>query len=228
MDQFEVKKRKKKDEPSREKSFKDFEQGGKSNIFSSDEVHPLFGEEDDNLSAFKSYYTKEERATRKKYRKVNQDEEEVKEYRARNPQPNYSNFKRPQYVDMSGREYKLATGDLVEQYINTGRISHPEFEQPPLSGESSWGTQLFWIRIPIYLRGNVEFPQAEGGVVTLYHEQSQVLCTGITDGVYYGQRRKTGYIVLSKFTSHGQVADPSLYAHLIDEDKKIKRKRTLF
>ena len=231
MDQFGVYKT----DPTSKKKLKidevipqDLFQGGKSSIFAEDEVNPLIGGEDD-LSIFESYQKRKGATpTSKRYKKRNKDEKKPRKYYARNPQPNYSNFKKPQYVDMKGREYKLASGEIVEQYTSAGDISHPEFEQPPLRDSFSWGTQIFWIRIPIDSRDNVHFPQPQEGRITLYHIRSQVLCTGITDGVYYGPKKKTGFVVLRKFTSYGQVPDPSPYSHLVDEEKKIKWKRALF
>ncbi len=164
----------------------------------------------------------------KRYKKRAKNEEKSLAYHARNPGPNYSQFKRPEYVDMKGREYKLASGSTMGNLIRSGVISHPEFGEPDLRDEQQLGTQMFWIRIPIHLRGTVPRPNPEGENISLFHIKKQVLAGGFTNGVFFEGKNKTGYVMLDNFTTYGQVADPSPYAHLVDEDKKIKRRKVLF
>lgn len=167
------------------------------------------------------------------YKKRPKDEERSAQYNAKTPEPNYSEFGKigVQYVDMKGREYILARGsETVRQYVESGDITVPDFNEPDRQFTENVGTQLLWIRIPIHLRGTVEFPDSNREALTLYFVRDQVLCTGQTDGVFVsGPKKKTGFVVLRNFSTHGQVSDPSKYGHLVSKEKRVKGiVRTLF
>ena len=166
--------------------------------------------------------------SQRRYKKRPENMKQSRNYHARNPGPNYSQFKKPEYVDTKGREYKLASGPVVDRLVRSGTVTNPEFSEPDLRNEQQLGTQVFWIRIPIYLRGTVPFPDPEDEGISLFHVATQVSAGGFTNGVFLEGKNKTGYVILNRFETYGQVADPSQYSHLVDEDKKIKRRKTLF
>ncbi len=161
-----------------------------------------------------------------------QDRERSERYAAQTPEPNYSQFGQlgVQYVDFSGREYRLASGPIVRQYARAGAVRDVEFLEPDRQARKlHFGTQVFWVRIPIYLRGTVGFPDAQGEHLELYFTRDQVLCKGTTDGVYVsGPRKKTGTIVLRDFTTFGQLADPSRFEQLVVQGRKQPQTRAPF
>lgn len=144
-----------------------------------------------------------------------------REYSAKTPEPNYSQFKaqlkkKNVYIDLMGREYILASGDMRDKYVTQGFITSPDYKEPNPSSIESVGTLLFWIRIPIKLRNRVPFPDPEGEKLTLYYPKEQILCRAITDGVFYsGPKKKTGYVVMRNFKTFGQVIDPDRYESVI-------------
>lgn len=161
-----------------------------------------------------------------------QDRERSERYAAQTPEPNYSEFGElgVEYIDLSGREYRLARGPLVRQYVQAGVVRDAEFTEPDRELRNQHlGTQVFWIRIPIHLRGSVGFPGAQGEHLELYFARDQVLCRGTTDGVYVsGPRKKTATIVLRDFTTFGQLADPSRFEQLVTQPRRQKHARALF
>ena len=163
-------------------------------------------------------------------KRQSKDPEKTALYIAKTPEPNYSEFGKigADYIDLKGREYIHATTEhqIVRNYVRVGEIDSPDYTEPSLTVEENVGTQIFWIRIPIYLRGAVDFPEPEDEWVTLYFAKNQILCKGRTDGVYTsGPKKKTGFVILRDFQSYGQVVDPSRYEHLVDKGKRIKRDR---
>ncbi|KKL68000.1 hypothetical protein LCGC14_2129370, partial [marine sediment metagenome] len=160
-----------------------------------------------------------------RYKKFPKDKNLSKQYEAKTPELNYSEFQKEgiEYVDLEGREYILAKGNFRTNYVRSGDIQDPTFLEPDRELKQSVGTQIFWIRIPIYLRGTVGFPEPSGKLLSLYFVRDQILCTGETNGVYVsGPKKKTGFIVLKKFQTFGQVADPSSYQYLVTKEKRIK------
>ncbi len=167
----------------------------------------------------------------RRYKRRPRDPDKAARYAAQTPELNYSEFgkKKAQYVDLTGREYILATGKVTKGYVRSGDIKHPYFVEPDRELQETLGTQVFWIRIPIHLRGTVPFPEPEGENLQLYFARDQILCRGRTDGVFVsGPRKKTGFVVVRDFQTFGQVADPSKYEHLVVKEQQVKRNRTLF
>lgn len=167
------------------------------------------------------------------YKKNPKDKKRSIEYKTKTPEPNYSEFQKigTEYVDVQGREYILAKGGFLKNgFERSGDIQDPTFLEPDPELKQSVGTQIFWIRIPIYLRGTVGFPEPSGKLLSLYFVRDQILCSGETDGVFVsGPKKKTGFIVLKKFQTFGQVADPSSYQHLVTKENRVKRiKQNLF
>lgn len=149
-------------------------------------------------------------------------------YAAKTPEPNYSEFnkllkRKNVYVDLLGREYILASGAMRDKFVGQGIITSPDFREPDPTSIESVGSLVFWIRIPIKLRGHTPFPEPSGEKLTLYYPKDQILCRAITDGVFYsGPKKKTGYVVLREFKTFGQVANPEEY-ELVISKRYIKR-----
>lgn len=169
----------------------------------------------------------ETQGSKKPYEQKPVDIEKSKEYEAKTPEPNYSEFGKMgvEYIDLKGREYILAKeGTLVNTYKSKGLIQTRTFFEPNRNRREIIGTQIFWVRIPIDLRGTVEFPQPDGEHLNLYFIRDQVICIGKTNGVFVsGPKKKTGFMILNNFTTFGQVADPSKYAHLFSKKQKLKK-----
>lgn len=96
------------------------------------------------------------------------------------PGPNYRSFGKAQYVDSQGRHYKIASGQLKDKYIEDGTITYMDYENPVPFENNGYGTQLFWIQIPIATRHNVDIPQSfcQGEKLDLIHINTQIPCTG--------------------------------------------------
>lgn len=150
------------------------------------------------------------------------DPEKSAIYAAKTPEPNYSEFGKKgsiQYVDRDGREYRLAepSSSLVRSHKRASLSGpwKPFVEPGRLERNANYGTQVFWIRIPIYLRGNVDRPNPMGSTLSLYFIREQILCSGTTDGVFFsGPKKKTGYVMLKNFTVIGPTPDPSYFERL--------------
>ncbi len=171
----------------------------------------------------------DDRRRRAMYGKRPRDPERAAEYAARAPEPNYSQFgrQRAQYVDQDGREYRLAAGEARDALVRAGDIQRPDYAEPSVHGRRAVGRQLFWVRIPIRLRGSVDFPPPRDHALSLYFVRDQVLCRGVTDGVYYtGPRKRSGSVVLRDFVTLGQVADPRPYERVVDVVAPRKRPRS--
>lgn len=151
-------------------------------------------------------------------------------YWAKYPQPNYSAFKTPDFVDQLGREYKKPVKDhrLPESLRESGKISANEVETP-LYSELDNGRTLFWIRIPIRLRDNVGFPSVSpfGETIRMLDVDKYVELVGKVEECYYGPGRKTGYVIVSGLKSLGQV-DPDKWKSLVSKDNLKKYKKSPF
>ena len=146
------------------------------------------------------------------------NERRAAEYAARTPEPNYAQFGRigAQYVDERGREYILATGPLVDAYVRAGDIQHPYFITPDPRGVHEMGTQIFWVRIPIRLRGSVEFPDPAGERLEMYFWREQIRCEGRVDGVFVsGPKKGTGYVIVRDFVTLGRPDKPAEYEKVL-------------
>lgn len=167
--------------------------------------------------------SKQNKINRKKFKKQNQNVNTKKKYKAQYPQPSYSNFGKAEFVDLTGREYKLAKKMMIgeDPILDMNSIS--------LNSEKEWGTQIFWIKIPIWQRKSIGFPEAENEKITFYDPKTQVIATGTTDGVFHGSKAATGYIVLRNFMTLGQTSEPQEYEYLVDKNlRPIELKRDLF
>ena len=180
------------------------------------------------LSAYQRGDDAGARATAYKKRAREDDADRSAAYAARTPEPAYAQFGVPQYVDARGREYTLAGGTARQLLVRAGDITTPEFVQPDRERRQRVGKQLFWMRLPRTPDTSVAWPDADGEQLWLYFWRTQVLCRGVTDGVYLsGGRKKTGHVVLRNFVTLGQVADPSEYEHLLPSADKPRRSRRL-
>lgn len=142
--------------------------------------------------------------------------------RKKNPQPNYSNFGKPEYIDDLGREYKLATGTVKQSLVETGEDTAQNFEKPELYSEDYIGTKAFFMRIPIDTRDQVPIPDAGFGTspLQLFDIKTQVVCEGTIDSVFFHKRRKTGYMVMRDFATLGKSSDPSAWQQVIEGRKR--------
>lgn len=142
----------------------------------------------------------------------------------KNPAPNYIEFDKPEYIDTSGIEYKLASGAIKESYQSRGEITNPDFKEPDDFDKRYIGTQVFWIRMPIKNRGNTEYPNplGSGQSIRMYHIEKQILCEASVDSVFVGNKRKTGYVVLRDFRTLSQPNDPKEYLSIVN--KKYTKK----
>ena len=141
---------------------------------------------------------------RKQTRKQSKDFEKSAIYEAKTPEPNYSEFgkEKADYIDRKGREYILApnSAEIVQNFIRSGDIKHPEFEEPHPDIIMNWGTLIFWIRIPIHLRQTITFPDVENEWIEFYFLRDQILCRGKTGGLFVsGPKKKTGFIIIHNF-----------------------------
>lgn len=139
------------------------------------------------------------------------------EYKAKYPHPNYSNFGKPEYIDSEGRHYKLAKGSVKEKLVNEGEIVNTEFKSPDIYKPRSYGKQVFWIKIPISLRGSANFPNPESNEqIVMYHVDTGTKCTAYTNSCFHGKRRKTGYIILDDVKSHGKTKDYKEFERVLE------------
>ncbi len=163
---------------------------------------------------------REQRKVDKRFAPPPENMARSQEYRAKNPQPSYSKFKEPDFIDQYGREYAVAKGDFVEQQRERGVDITDGFAAPSTTSDQAWGGQLLWFRMPIALRHTVGLPDAHEGAVKLFNVRNQVVATGVIDEAFVYPRRRTGYVVLRNVSSSGQAADPSLWTPLLRENLK--------
>ncbi len=187
---------------------------------------------DDNpLFSNKKLSAKQESAVKQRYKRRNKNEIKGREYRAKNPQPNYSSFGTPDLIDTEGREYR-SSGNIYmrEQLLSQDQNDYGAFDPSVVSlkDEQYWGTQLFWIRIKKGEKDLIHFPEAEQEKLVFYDPKHQVLCSGITDGVFHGPRAATGYVILRSFMSLGQVKNPQKYEYLTDKSIRVDKTVALF
>jgi hypothetical protein len=144
------------------------------------------------------------------------DPDRSAEYHRRHPEPNYSQFGRlgVEYYDKSGREYVLAKpGTPIRKlYEEHGEIRSTRFAGPVRRRGRPQrvrvGTQLFWVRLPKRIGPRAAPPDPDGERLVLYFAPDQIVCTGRTHGVFFGRRKRTGYMLLSEMAVEGSVADP--------------------
>jgi hypothetical protein len=128
------------------------------------------------------------------------------EYKSRNPQPNYYNFGKPEFIDTKGRLYKIATGPFRNQYIESGDITDP-FTKTSQYEKEYHGFQVLWAKLPIPNKG-VEFPDAQSNEkLVLYDIKSMTKCTAVVDSSFFEARRKTGTVMVRDFISYGTETD---------------------
>jgi hypothetical protein len=186
------------------------------------EPNPLFSNQRGSL--------KQEAKIKKRYKRRNKDQQKEHIYRSRNPQPNYSSFGTPDLIDTEGREYRSSGNHQLRNEIIALRSQTTKDFGPfdpshvSLKEEQEWGTQLFWIRIKKGEKDLIYFPEAEHQEITFYDPKHQVLCIGITDGVFHEPQAATGYVVLKSFVSLGQVNDPQNYEYLTDKSIKVHKR----
>ena len=171
------------------------------------------------------YLTKKEKAYRRKlYKRPPKNKKASIIYHSQTPQPNYSEFKKPEFIEIpNGRQYKIARGKDAQIFIDNGTISNPAPKTFSLDTKFNYGNQVLWIRIPINTKKKVLFPNPGRDTLTLYHINTQVICNCSVEKEFNKPRAATGYVIVKGFTSNGQVADPSEYEYLIT-DKQQKKK----
>jgi hypothetical protein len=185
----------------------------------------LFEDYEDKNYLIEDYPKKEN--VRERYKKKNKNIDKSFEYHAKHPEPNYSKFK-TEFIDIKGREYRRADQTFVDRYIKEGSMISRLPYDIPLKGDDNWGKQIFWIKIPIRLRGNIGYPDKEE-YLELFDIHNQIIGDGFTDGIFYGEKKKTGYVIINDFITRGQLRDPSPFLKFIDKKKKLKyEKQPLF
>lgn len=146
--------------------------------------------------------------------------------RARNPQPSYANFTAgsgaPQFIDDVGREYNLSTGTVKQRLVEAGEDTMPEFTTADQYSKQYIGTKAFDVRLPIALRYHEGPPDAELGntKLQLFELETQVLCEGVIDSVYFDKRRRTGWMVLREFTTLGLAPRPGAWREKLQIRKR--------
>lgn len=154
-----------------------------------------------------------------------------KRYRSRNPQPNYSNFGKPEYVDSLGREYKLADRESTDRLLgnldgNTSDLF--DSNSHSLYSSEDKGSCVLWVRIPIRTKNTVEFPDSQSGErLDLLQVNNMVEASAVVEKCFYGSKKKTGYIVVSALKTRGQ-ADPSKWKHISSKNHRETIEKTLF
>jgi len=129
------------------------------------------------------------------------------------PNPNYTTFGRPEYLDSMGREYSLTKGDLRKKYIDDRIITDETYEKPSQFIDEEIGSLVLNIRIPIRTRNTVQNPSAflGGDSIDLIHIETQIICTCSVDSIFMSGRRKTGYLIVKNFRTFGKTPMPHLY-----------------
>lgn len=151
-------------------------------------------------------------------------------YWAKNPQPNYSNFGTPDFVDRLGREYRLPkkSNKMRKELEESGQIrKRPDSEDQQLGTGEDLGKQLLWIKIPIWLRNSVGFPSTDGKKLRILDTKSYTEMSMRVDSCFYGSNRKTGYLQVDKLKSMGS-ADPKEWQDIIRRSKREKKVKTPF
>lgn len=148
-----------------------------------------------------------------------------------NPGPSYRLFERVDYVDSYGREYMIATKSEADNLLGeldgiSGQSSL--VSQQSLYSEETKGTCVMWIRIPIYLKNTVGYPDAQmNESLKLLNTSSYIEASARVGRCMHEPRRKSGYVVLSNFTTKGQT-DPTDWKHLINREERVKHQKSHF
>lgn len=130
-------------------------------------------------------------------------------YHERRPEPNYSEFA-PEFVDQLGRQYSVArAGAFLE--TNLDDVDNAAYAAPSPRVRGEYRRLLLFLRMPINQRWQVDIPSPEGEKLALYHVPTQVLCHGVTDGVFVTARARTGHLFVRNFETGEQVSDPARY-----------------
>lgn len=145
-------------------------------------------------------------------------------YKFVNPAPNYNSFGKAEYVDSNGLHYKIASGKLKEKYIEDGTITFIDFNKPVSYEDTFFGTQLFWIQMPISTRHNVNVPNSfcSGDPIDMIHIETQIPCTGVVASSSVRGKRRTGWILIDNFTTMGEKASPELYKEYTTKKYDVK------
>lgn len=147
-------------------------------------------------------------------RRANNIEKSAKYHARRDSVPSYSKFK-PQYVDSHGREYQIVS------FLDD---KDKEFEVPPMDDFIQIKRVLLTLRMPIAQHYSEPLPEPMGEALELFHVESQVLCTGTTDGVYVdGPTARTGKVYVLNFETHGTVSDPEPYIAWLSAHKTTEK-----
>lgn len=152
-------------------------------------------------------------------------------YRAKYPFPNYTSFRKPEYFDTYGREYKLApeSSELVQNLKTRGEPINTNYTSPHRTRNQTIGSLVMWMRIPIHTRNEVMFPEVvfEQNQLQLYHIESQVPLTATVKSVFHRPNGKTGYAILTNVYSQGESPNPEHYLEVIRRSKRPLRKDRL-
>jgi hypothetical protein len=141
--------------------------------------------------------------------------------RAKNPQPNYQNFT-PQFIDWEGREYAVNKGSVRAELVEQGMDTAPEYETSDLKDWQYIAKKAFNVRLPIDTRHEVE--QLDVGMgntnLELFEVDTQVLCQGIIQDVYFYPKRRTGFVILRDFVTMGKAKNGKEWRERIDLRKR--------
>ncbi len=190
-----------------------------------------------------------EKKKKNKYKRKNTDFGSHQLYEFKNPQPNYSNFGLPEWIDQNDIEYKLAelniiekngsikTNELLNNYIERGLIQYQldnekhikDFDIIKKLKNLNNGKQLFWLRIPIYLKSNSDFPSLNDSI-SLYNPFNQFTAKGKIEEIYVSSpRQKTAYCLMNSFTILGQSQNPEFWEiNFVDKKERQLNKQNLF
>lgn len=176
--------------------------------------------------------SKKKKEIKKPYKKINKSYKSFLSYKSKNPQPNYTKFGLPQFVDEHGREYKICTNiefsnQLIDYNFFSRPKNYPKRRDISESKKQFWGNQVFWMRVRKGDLYTIGFPQLDERL-TFYDPKTQVIATGKISFLHRYERSATGYTVLKDFCTYGSTNDPSQFEYLTDKNIKIKRNKDLF
>lgn len=162
----------------------------------------------------KHHFTSEEKKERRhRFKRVPKDIEASQKYKAKTPHPNYWEFGKPQFIDLEGRQYRIANQKFIDKFIDSGTLIYPAPDELPLQKKEHWGTQVLFAKIPRKSKG-VQFPEPRVDSLELIHVDTQVVVTCRVESAFVYPRAKTGHLIVNGFVSHGQAEDPSVYKNL--------------
>lgn len=188
-------------------------------------IHNPFKENDDFLNITEEEF--ENNYPKKKGSKISHDIKSIR----KNPQENYFEFGKPEFLDENGLQYKITRSSFrsgISSFDGTANDESEEIKEDQREEiyNTNYNTKVMTVRIPKNLHNDYDLSTFDNKDIELYNIHSQILYKGKITGTRFKKGRKTGIVIIEDFTAVCKLLDSSKYERYLSFNSKEIKKDT--